>query len=568
LDFIWFWTFWHWSLEGFRGGAFLRGPLHGIAGHWDEWFRHEASEQERRAIAAVGRNAVLQRRFVVWLARHWARDAEWRAERPPTRFVLGQLAQLPPFTEWPAFDAYRAGYGACGVAAIVLAEGSQGVSTDVRSVEAIALPADPGAPRVVTEGFEADHADLTTARRAALSVLAGRGLGWFMALWMLSGRRPYPRWLAIALSIGWLCAGGVIVLLLVGPEPGERLLPLATALASLWIGLVTTAAVTACALGFRAWRVGRRLADRMRTSQIWLRMSGGLTIRGGSAGLPFCLDMLLAVHRADRAAASRSWLWSRCLRRLRLEAGAWAATGGVTANAQVTPVILEPKIRASLVQPAIRHVLTPRQADATRRSLARMARTVPPASDGSDQVAHAHGAHGARRRLGLAAEARRLTGHRCRHVAQSLLIVGDLATWRQAALNTFALVVSVVMLAAAGDLSSILHPPAVPRVVGPSATSPYYLWVSLDTRQPEHFAVVLESDFWSNRRAKVLEYGGIDAPPRAEIRLHRLASEYVRDPEDGTVWIERRRTFLSREFAAGERVGRYSLSYISRLGQQ
>ena len=35
--------------------------------------------------------------------------------------------------------------------------------------------------------------------------------------------------------------------------------------------------------------------------------------------------------------------------------------------------------------------------------------------------------------------------------------------------------------------------------------------------------------------------------------------------EDGTVWVERRRRFLTREFAPGERVGRYSLSYLTRL---
>ena len=40
------------------------------------------------------------------------------------------------------------------------------------------------------------------------------------------------------------------------------------------------------------------------------------------------------------------------------------------------------------------------------------------------------------------------------------------------------------------------------------------------------------------------------------------------DEDDGTIWIERRRTFLTREFFPGERVGRYPLSYVSRLSHE
>ena len=46
MRFVWFWTFWHWSKESFRHGSLLRSPLHGIGSHWDEWFRHEASERD------------------------------------------------------------------------------------------------------------------------------------------------------------------------------------------------------------------------------------------------------------------------------------------------------------------------------------------------------------------------------------------------------------------------------------------------------------------------------------------------------------------------------------------
>src|SRR6185312_13107537 len=71
--FIWFWTFWHWSTESFRSGALSRGPLIGVGGHWDEWYRHEATVDEQQQIVEVGLDPVAQRQFVVWLARRWAR---------------------------------------------------------------------------------------------------------------------------------------------------------------------------------------------------------------------------------------------------------------------------------------------------------------------------------------------------------------------------------------------------------------------------------------------------------------------------------------------------------------
>jgi len=177
---VWFWTFWHWSEENFRDGALLRGPLHGIGGHWDEWFRHEASDADRRAIARAGQSAGGQRRFIAWLARCWAREATWRGVRPPVRFVLAQLSQVPPFDSWSAFARYRTTYGAPGVSAVVLAEGSHGEPADVRAVEVLLLPhdADTAAPPIVTEGFAADPFGLDAARRAAAGLLGGPGIGY------------------------------------------------------------------------------------------------------------------------------------------------------------------------------------------------------------------------------------------------------------------------------------------------------------------------------------------------------------------------------------------------------
>jgi len=67
----------NWSKESFRDGSLLRSPLHGIGGHWDEWFRHEASENDLQAIAKAGRAETSQRQFrsaaTCWRA-PWSRE--------------------------------------------------------------------------------------------------------------------------------------------------------------------------------------------------------------------------------------------------------------------------------------------------------------------------------------------------------------------------------------------------------------------------------------------------------------------------------------------------------------
>jgi hypothetical protein len=55
---------------------------------------------------------------------------------------------------------------------------------------------------------------------------------------------------------------------------------------------------------------------------------------------------------------------------------------------------------------------------------------------------------------------------------------------------------------------------------------------------------------------------------RAVIQLYRLTGVMAASEEDGVVWIERRRRFLGREFLPGERVGRYSIPYLTRLGHE
>jgi len=563
---VWFWTFWHWSLEHWRDGALLRSPLHGIGSHWDEWYRHEVPARDLREIRLVGEQVELQRAFVSWLVRRWAREATWQGQAPDVRFVLSQLAQVPPFDRWSAMDRYRSSFGRSGVSAIVLTGEGSGDPDDVRTVEAVVLPRDPaeGARAVVTEGFEADPAELDAAWRAASSVLARAGRLRLLATWIVAGRRPHPAAVHALLTLAWLGVASGIGYLLLARDPGGRVVPIEASLLAVWLSLVGIAVVTGIAVALPAWREGGRWRVRLAASQVRLRMSGGLRVLGGSAGVAFALSVLLAEYR--RAGVDRrtggGWLWQRVFRALHQEAARWAATGVVAPDGTVHPVVLGPKLAASLRHPGITDLLVPRQPEGRQHAINRLGETVMPTGQQHSSRVEATGGL----RLGYALGRRRLLGHRCGHLASALLALGRVTTPLHLATNLIALLVSAVMLVALPDVSSTLWPPPAPIVVGPTSPSPYFLWVSLDTRTPSHFAVVFESEFWSNRRANVAAFGGADPSVRAEMRFTRRTGETLATEEDGTVWIERRRRFLFREFGNGERVGRYSLSYLSRMG--
>ncbi|MFL5498690.1 MAG: hypothetical protein ACJ8AA_09015 [Gemmatimonadaceae bacterium] len=558
MRFVWFWTFWHWSTEAFRAGALLRSPLQGLASHWTEWYGHEAPESDRRAIDIAGRSVFEQRRFICWLARHWAREARWRDEVLPARYVLAQLSHVAPFDKWTALERYRTTYASPGIAAIVLNEESVGEATDVRQVDALALPLDEdaAAAAVVADGFQADNADLGTARRAALSLLDGKGLIVFLGLWTVSGIRPYPRFLRIVLVAGWVTVVGLSLRLLFGSDPGSRLLIYVGVLFALWSLLVVTSIAVAISLGIKAWQTGRELRTRMETQQIHLRMADGMSVQGGSAGLAFCLNALLATYRSHPRTANGAWLWETFFHRLRAVSGTWAATGIVHAHGGVEHVVLKPKIRACLRSAKVTDVLTPWQADARQGAVEMIAAGTRPATPARQSGSMA---------IGFASVQKKLRIHRCRHAAQAIMAVGGFTSKSQLTANVLGLAVTVLMALALPDIRNVLQPASAPRLVGPGSPSPYYLWVSLDTKRLDAFSAQLESDFWSNRRANVVAYGGADASVRAEMRLSRNSRPSTIDEQNGTVWIERRRKFLNREFQAGERVASYPFAQITKL---
>jgi hypothetical protein len=564
MQFVWFWSFWHWSKESFRAGRLLRSPLQGIGSHWDEWFCHEASERDLRSIEETGRSEASQRRFIRWLARHWTTEAHGPQNRMIPRFVLGQLAHLPPFKAWRTFEKYRSNYGIAGVAAIVLAEQSRGEPDDVRRIEALVLPAESGDQSIASDGFQIADGELEASRSAAMSLLAGKRLLQFLLLWIVGGRRPYPRWLRMALSIGWTAVVALILFLLFGPEPGERLVLFGASLGALWCMLMLIAAGIVARESFRAWRLGAQLKMRLARSQVRLRMNGGLTLKGGSAGLPFCLNTLLALYAVQPDCARHSWIWSRFFRIMRSDAASWAATGVVTGTGRITPVVIEPKIRACLQHGGVRHLLSPNQSDGGQQAIQRVGNaTVAPAGLSLPRHPIIVAAP-----LGFAAERPSLRNYPCRNTAQSMMASGGFRDRWQIAANVFALAISIVMLVALPDLRSLLLPHQPPVAVEPASPSPYYLWISLDTKHPAYFSAVLDSGYWSNRRSNIQRHGGINPSVRAEFQLHRLTGVTAAKEEDGVVWIERRRRFLSREFLPGERVGHYSIAYLTQLGHE
>ena len=508
-------------------------------------------------MSSVGASVFEQRRFVCWLARQWGREARWRGETLPARYVLAQLSRVAPFDKWTAFERYRTTYGAPGITAVVLGEDSAGEPDDVRRIDVVALPADEdaAAATVVGDGFQIDSGELGTARRAAMSLLAGEGLIVFLALWLLGGVRPYPRSVRAALVIGWLAVAGLILRLMIGSDPGVQLVLFVAVLFILWSGLVVTAVASAVLQAVSAWLAGRVMRRKINEQQIHFRMNGGLSVQGGSAGLAFCLNTLLANYRSDPGAASRSWLWQRFFRNLRHASRTWAATGTIEADGSVDHVVLEPKIRACLRNSDVTDVLTPWQKEAGQKAIDRVAaatRSVTRARRGDMVLAFATGQ-------------RKLRSHRCRHAAQSIFAVGKFASKSQLATNAMAIAVTVLMLLALPDIRNTLQPPAPPRAVTPGSPSPYYLWVSLDSDRSNAFAVSLESGFWSNRRANVVAYGGADASKRAELRLTRNGHQSTIDEQDGIVWIERRRKFLGREYQTGERVASFPFAHLTAL---
>lgn len=96
-----------------------------------------------------------------------------------------------------------------------------------------------------------------------MSLLRGKGLLIFLALWVAGGRRPYPRWLSIGLTLGWMGVGGLIIYLVAGPDPEQRLFWFASLLVAFWVGLVLVGLTVVVSQSFPAWRAGKNWSRRL-----------------------------------------------------------------------------------------------------------------------------------------------------------------------------------------------------------------------------------------------------------------------------------------------------------------
>ncbi|HYD85471.1 MAG TPA: hypothetical protein VEA63_15500, partial [Opitutus sp.] len=268
-----------------------------------------------------------------------------------------------------------------------------------------------------------------------------------------------------------------------------------------------------------------------------------------------CLNTLLATYRAHPEFARTSWLWRNIFAGLKARRCELAATGVVAPDGSIGAVVLEPKLRACLEHANIAQLLTPRQREESRFAAVQ---------NGNVKRRIFQRSRAMGWKPGFAAESAQLSQQTGKHVAEVLMTIGRLGSRAQLTANLLSLGISAVMLFALPDLRNILVPPRPPAVVAPSSSSPYALWVSIDTREPGCFRAVFESSAWANRLAD-FEWKSSDAPARAEIPLRRLTQRTTRDQGHGTVWVERRRRFLHREYFPGERVGHYTMPYLNRL---
>jgi hypothetical protein len=207
--------------------------------------------------------------------------------------------------------------------------------------------------------------------------------------------------------------------------------------------LVITAAGVAVILGFAAWSTGRALKLRTEGRQVRLRMSDGLSVHGGSAGLAFSLNCLLATYRSHPLVAARSWLWKRFFYGLRSATQTWAATGIVDADGGVDHVVLEPKIRACLRSPGVTDVLTPWQAkEAGTIEVAATAKRWPNDAD----------------RDGSWLRFRQAAQPSLRSLNQSVMAVGDFTSKSQIG-DVLGLAVTVMIARSADFVTSSSHQP-------------------------------------------------------------------------------------------------------------
>ena len=561
MEFAWFWEFWHRCKESARDGN-LQRAIHEIGSHWTEWYSWEARPAEKLALALLGANVPAQRRFVQWLMRRWARDEKWLDHhRRAARFVLFQLAQRAPFDNWVTLRPYRDGYPTRSYRAITLPANNTGTVANVNFLQAVAIPREKSEDVIISEDFSRTRpkqvaSAVDDAWLAARSLLGGTGLVGFLTLWLLLGRRPYPRLRRVVLGVLWTVIGALILFLWRGPDQGAELVRWIWTLLTLCSLVILWNFVETSACILSAVRHGRTLARLLEASQIRLRLPPGINVsEPGSLGLPVCFSILVAIYDANPELARKSRIWRQLFRELRKQNG--AATGTMARWGLVGSVAgLPEKLEAALRDPGIHHVIVPRQRHSYTWRVNTLVHRLKSKETPAQQELQAQ-------QEPKAQQEPRLKVHGCWCMAEAALISGGFTGFFPFVRNATIALVSVVIAAALPQFGCIIDPPPRPGLIAPTwRDARFGVWVSLATNRPQCFCADFVSRYWANRRGVEVKKYNDGRPPRAEISFHKRSDPTTQNQHDGDVFIWRWRRFMGREFSGSIQEGAFSLSGI------
>ena len=164
-----------------------------------------------------------------------------------------------------------------------------GEAEDVRTIEAVALPADATAAAVISEGFQIDSGELATPRLAAMNLLGGHGcLVFYRPVGCQRASALSALAASVAWPVGWLGVGGLrLSICSLDRTRVIAFFAMSLTLLSLWSVLLLHAVFVVGRHGLAAWLEGRRLKTNLEKSQVRIRMKGGSDAqwRFGRAGV-------------------------------------------------------------------------------------------------------------------------------------------------------------------------------------------------------------------------------------------------------------------------------------------
>jgi hypothetical protein len=521
----WFIQFWEFVEREIAVGNLQAEPLVRAQENWECWWAELLPANQREIECLGGGNPFVQECFA-----HWAQDwTDGRFKRNGAgRLVLTQLAQTAPFSTWPGWDSYRRGanlsvmqqprglWSPRDFKPLIVVAVERVVDEDYRPVnleidEALSLARSQAGYYQINLKVNEERA-AREARRASLSAFRGLIFWLFWLLWAFCGPKNRRGWIRKLLAICWVftAMGWALVASLLmfsstsdlfGYFPDDRLLvPALSALVIVpLLGLLYVTLATADE-GLRAWRSGWKWAKQMKKSQLYLLLSDWKTepkleVIGTSFGLMLALRNLLALYEAEpfpnrarplHSPEQPSWRWKRFFKRM-LERPSWlwghffetmaeklphlSGTGEITRwgwNKRVGRI--GDKIAAAAEHPGITEMLAPLQKESFshKRSSA-------------------------------------LRFHHCIHLAQAMLMVGNLVSRRYVLESVGMFAMSLfIALVALPDVISLATPPQIAYsqvfIPDPRFPTEQFFAVKIETNSPDEFEVC---DHYEHRTSKL-----------------------------------------------------------------